>query len=324
MDPVCHTLVGAVLAESGLKKRTAYGTATLIIGANLPDIDVLSYLWGPVAALAFRRGLTHGLLGLALLPLLLTGAVVVWHRLMSLRNDTPSSERLNPAWVLALAYVSGVTHPLLDFLNVYGIRLLEPFSGRWFYGDTLFIVDPWIWLILGLGLVSARTKKLSSNGRSHRSGRSARRALAGAAVYVGVSAAIAFAARTEVLAQIGNPSEQHVRVMVAPVAVNPFSKFVVIEDADGYGFATLSLLGSQRLDSYNVRFAKGARNAAESTASRHPIVERFTTWSRFPYYASESRGEAWMVYVADARYTLDPERSWAAVSVLVGDSRGDP
>ncbi len=46
MDPICHTLVGAALAESGLKKRTALGTATLLIGANLPDMDVLSLHWG--------------------------------------------------------------------------------------------------------------------------------------------------------------------------------------------------------------------------------------------------------------------------------------
>jgi hypothetical protein len=24
-----------------------------------------------------------------------------------------------------------------------------PFSGRWFYGDALFVIDPWFWLIVG-------------------------------------------------------------------------------------------------------------------------------------------------------------------------------
>ena len=44
MDNVCHTLVGAALAESGLGRRTSLGFATLLIGANLPDLDVLAYL----------------------------------------------------------------------------------------------------------------------------------------------------------------------------------------------------------------------------------------------------------------------------------------
>ena len=46
IDPICHTLVGAGLARSGLARRTALGTTTLLIGANLPDVDVLAYFWG--------------------------------------------------------------------------------------------------------------------------------------------------------------------------------------------------------------------------------------------------------------------------------------
>ena len=42
-----------------------------------------------------------------------------------------------------------LTHPILDWLNNYGMRWLMPFDGRWFYGDALFIVDPWVWLALG-------------------------------------------------------------------------------------------------------------------------------------------------------------------------------
>src|SRR5690606_41039625 len=34
-------------------------------------------------------------------------------------------------------------------MNTYGIRLLMPFDRRWFYGDALFIIDPWVWLLLG-------------------------------------------------------------------------------------------------------------------------------------------------------------------------------
>jgi inner membrane protein len=31
-----------------------------------------------------------------------------------------------------------------------------PFDGSWFYGDSVFIVDPWLWLILGLGVLLPR------------------------------------------------------------------------------------------------------------------------------------------------------------------------
>ena len=50
-----------------------------------------------------------------------------------------------------------LTHPALDWLNTYGIRLLMPFDGRWFYGDVLFIVDPWVWLLLGTAVLLAHS-----------------------------------------------------------------------------------------------------------------------------------------------------------------------
>ena len=44
MDNVCHTLVGAAMAEAGLKHAHApTRRAALMIGANLPDVDVLVF-----------------------------------------------------------------------------------------------------------------------------------------------------------------------------------------------------------------------------------------------------------------------------------------
>ena len=69
MDPIAHTLFGATLAETGLKKLSRLATPTLIIGANLPDIDAVVTVLGRDTSLLLRRGLTHGVLALAVLPL---------------------------------------------------------------------------------------------------------------------------------------------------------------------------------------------------------------------------------------------------------------
>ena len=149
IDPVCHTLVGAALSRSGLGKRTALGASALIIGANLPDIDVLAYFGGPGADLEWRRGWTHGVLALLVLPWLLAGCLLVLHRV---RGRQWSRSLAVPRELLFLSYVAILSHPVLDTLNTYGVRWLMPFSGEWFYGDTLFIIDPWVWLALALGL----------------------------------------------------------------------------------------------------------------------------------------------------------------------------
>jgi inner membrane protein len=61
--------------------------------------------------------------------------------------------------VLASLIVSA-THPFLDWTNNYGVRLLLPWSSKWFYGDLVFIADPFIWLLLGsvVFLLTARRK----------------------------------------------------------------------------------------------------------------------------------------------------------------------
>ena len=151
MDPLTHTFVGAALSESGLGRRTRFAAAALIIGANLPDIDGLSYFWGGDVALGFRRGWTHGLLLAALQPFLLSGLLVAIDRL---RPRSPS--RASFTILLWLSAIAVATHPFLDWLNTYGVRFLMPFDPRWFYGDGLFVIDPYGWLMLGGAVFLAR------------------------------------------------------------------------------------------------------------------------------------------------------------------------
>ena len=75
MDNLTHSLFGAALGQIGLKRRTGLAMPTLIIAANLPDIDAACFAWlDGLEHLAFRRGITHGPIALLLLPLLLWAA----------------------------------------------------------------------------------------------------------------------------------------------------------------------------------------------------------------------------------------------------------
>ena len=75
MDNVCHTLVGAACGAAGLNRRTRFGAATLMISANIPDMDVLVFATN-MPWIEFRRGWTHGILAQLALPIALTG--VFW------------------------------------------------------------------------------------------------------------------------------------------------------------------------------------------------------------------------------------------------------
>ena len=152
MDPLTHTLLGSQLAASGLGRSSALATTTLLLAVNLPDIDFVTYFIDADLALEHRRGITHGIFAMVLMPLALTLGMwlVDWlrRRFKNLEGRTDGPP-FRPAAVLVLATLGVLSHPLLDWLNTYGVRLLAPRKDQWFYGDTLFIVDPWIWLLLG-------------------------------------------------------------------------------------------------------------------------------------------------------------------------------
>jgi inner membrane protein len=160
MDPIAHTFTGAALAAAGLRRMTPLAGAILVIGANVPDVDVFVGFAGDYLSIALRRGWTHGVLALALWPFVLTALLLAWDRFVRLRRDpTAAPARAGP--LLALAAIAVVSHPTLDWLNNYGLRWLMPFSGQWFYGDALFVIDPWFWLLMGGAafLTFSRTKQ---------------------------------------------------------------------------------------------------------------------------------------------------------------------
>jgi inner membrane protein len=155
MDNITHTLVGAALAETGLKKWTPLASPTLMIGANFPDLDIVTGLFGTLPYLEHHRGITHALAALPPLAALLAGLAYLFARR---RGGRYARARFGPLFALSL--LSILTHPLLDYTNSYGWRPFEPWSDRWYYGDTAFVVDPWIWLLLGgaLCLATAKTR----------------------------------------------------------------------------------------------------------------------------------------------------------------------
>ncbi|MFN8580433.1 MAG: metal-dependent hydrolase [Gemmatimonadaceae bacterium] len=162
MDNLCHSLAGAAIAQTGFAQRYPRATILAVIGANIPDVDALVYVYGTsVQGVALRRGITHGVLAMILWPLLLTMIAV------ALERRKPTTQTVPWRLALLVAVLSVWSHPALDLLNTYGVRLLMPFSQRWFYGDTLFIVDPVLLALFGWGWwVARRRSRQSAAGAS--------------------------------------------------------------------------------------------------------------------------------------------------------------
>ena len=48
----------------------------------------------------------------------------------------------------ALCYLGPLLHLFADAWNTYGLHPFWPLDNRWYYGDLVFIVEPWLWVIL--------------------------------------------------------------------------------------------------------------------------------------------------------------------------------
>jgi inner membrane protein len=323
MDPVAHTLVGASLAESGLKKYTPLGTATLLIAANLPDVDILSLAWGEPFGLSFRRGWTHGILAVLVLPFVLTGIMMFWDRYVR-RARAPDKLPAIPRQLLMLATIGVLTHPMLDFLNVYGIRLLMPFSDRWFYGDTLFIVDLWFWAILAGGLWLARRRRIggSTDRRTDAEStgrwvaRPARMALLVLGAYIVAMAGSTLAARWMVWRSMPFSRAGVNRIMVAPQPLNPLRRYVVTDEGEEYRVGEFNWLGSPKIR-YGDLAVLSRRGGLEPAALSTVDGKRFLYWARFPFFEAVPGSAGRLVDIIDARYALDAEAVFGALTVEV-------
>ncbi len=161
MDNLTHSMAGWVLGQAGLKTATRKGLAALILGANMPDIDVFfgNAPWDP---LAIHRGFTHGLVGgVVVMPPILAGLLWLLDRWeLSHGKQFKSGLPMRFGWLVLLCYRGAATHPLLDLLTTYSVQLLSPFSNLWFHADGLFIIDVWLWLLLAVGIgVSKRREQ---------------------------------------------------------------------------------------------------------------------------------------------------------------------
>lgn len=144
MDNVSHTLTGWALSRAAGSARPPGTTLALLLASNLPDIDIVLQARSDAAYILFHRGLTHSLLGLAVLPAVL--AAGLWWAY---------GGRTRFRW-LALVCAAGVAmHLVYDLVTPWGTMLLYPFSAARFALDWLFIVDLVTWALpAGVLLVS--------------------------------------------------------------------------------------------------------------------------------------------------------------------------
>lgn len=158
MDNATHAFAGLLFADATVawvERRSGVSvsvrthriiSALGVIAAELPDIDLVYS--GPLVGLGnlgyllHHRGHTHTIVFAIL------SAVLLWWIALAFLNRTPDPDNLK--WrlpLLALALTGTLSHLALDFTNSYGVHPFWPLNNQWVYGDAVFIVEPWLWVV---------------------------------------------------------------------------------------------------------------------------------------------------------------------------------
>ncbi len=151
MDPITHAVVGisvAVLAGEPLALSNPVLIGS-IIGAVIPDGDIVMQLKGHHSYLKNHRGMSHSLFAFPIYASLITFALSFMFPDMNLLR------------VFLFSFFGSVSHAVLDLANTYGARVLWPIFKKRLTFNLLLVYDP-IVLISGLLIIFPMTRDIIS------------------------------------------------------------------------------------------------------------------------------------------------------------------
>ncbi|HWI88893.1 MAG TPA: metal-dependent hydrolase [Sphingomicrobium sp.] len=315
MDNLTHSLAGWALGQAGLKTKTRKGLAALILGANMPDIDVFfgNAPWDP---LSIHRGFTHGLAGgVLVMPPVLAGLLWLLDR-WQLSRGVKFKSRLpmHFGWLLALCYLATLTHPLLDLLTTYSVQLFSPLSGAWYHADALFIIDVWVWLVLAIAIGVSKRRELC--GKEWR--RLPQVAIGIVLAYIALNLFIS--QRAAAAARSIDPAAN--AIFASPPPVLFWKRDLVWRDRDCYRRGSYDPLASDLGPVGACQPSNMGDPVVREAIRRDPRLQKFLKWSVLPQ-AEVARDRCFArVTIGDARYGEGRRSRLARETVVPTHARG--
>lgn len=287
MDNVTHSLTGLMISRAGIG-NVPRAALMMMIAANLPDVDAVSGLGGSLSYIEWHRSYTHSFACaplLAVIPL-----VLVWRFSLSF---------------YFFSLIGVLSHLLLDWTNVYGIRLLLPFSHRWLRLDQTDIVDPWILAIFFLALAAPALARMVSSEIGSRKSSGGRRgwawfALAAVMSYEGAR----YAAHSRALAVMGAHLYNGViadRISAAPDRMNPWRWRGIVQAGDFVDILPVDLAEPFDPTGGRIDYNAPASLALEAARRTSPF-EAFAKFDQLPFWRVSPAVDGTTVELIDLRF----------------------
>jgi inner membrane protein len=289
MDSLSQFALGAAIGIAVMGRRTRPWKAALIGGlaGTLPDLDAFYDHGDPVSNMTLHRADSH-----ALFWLTLASPVVALLAAVASRER----ERFG-RWWLAVWLVL-VTHPILDWFNVYGTQMLRPFTDFPYAIGSIFIIDPLYTLPLLIGIGAALTLH---NGRGRRWNFAG---LAVSTLYLGWSVIAQAQVKTIAEDSLRADGREVERLLVTPTAFNTLLWRVVAVTPDGYLEGFRSLFDREPRMTFD-RYPRG--NDLYAAVRDYPSVARLAWFTQGLFKLSERDNR---VIFSDLRMGQEPYYSF--------------
>ncbi|MCX6621018.1 MAG: metal-dependent hydrolase [Acidobacteria bacterium] len=315
MDNLTHTLAGLVISRAGFNRWCPYATPILLLAANAPDSDIVMLLRDGLSYFEYHRHITHALVSLPVMAAL----SVLLVRLFVWRRPFP--------WLRAMvvALVGVLSHILLDWTNIYGIRMLLPFSREWLRLDITNIFDPWIWTILGVAVLWPLLSRLvgSEIGARGNPGRGiAIFALLALTGYEGARLLLHSQAVATLDARVyeSTPPE---RVAAFATSTNPFLWSGLVETPGFYMLHRVNLLHQFDPAAGRILYKPEAVPAMDAAKRTRPF-QVLLGFVQYPYWQvgpADQPSGATVVELMDLRFGAPPAPGFVARAVVGPDPR---
>ena len=168
MDNITHSLAGLVAGETVIRFQERRGTllsasarrwvwGVSLLANNFPDFDILyaRITSGNLGYLLHHRGHTHTIVGAIPQAGILLALVWIFSRWRK-------TEWTSPVWktFAVVALLGPLLHLAMDATNSYGVHPFWPLMNGWFYGDSIFIIEPWFSVLATPGLFRLSSSSL--------------------------------------------------------------------------------------------------------------------------------------------------------------------
>ena len=285
MDSVSQLVLGAAVVISTMGRRTAVWKAALWggIAGTLPDLDALIDHGDAILNMVLHRSESHSLFYLTALSVPLAWMVSRVHK----------EPALFGRWWLAL-WLALITHPLLDWMTVYGTQLLLPFTSHPYAVGSVFIIDPLYTVPLLIGVVGALFVRQGRGLVWARSG------LGISTAYLAWSVLAQHLAVNQIMASPPEPNLPSDQILVTPAPFNTLLWRAVVMTPTHYYEGYTSLLDGGR----PVRWTQHPRGAdlyAQHQGS--PLVNRVARFSHGFFKMTEANGA---IFITDLRMGNEP------------------